>query len=140
MATLQKAPEPDYSNNSCVPAHLNVASDPQLREDVAHFLKWGYLVLPDALDIETLALLRAAIDDLVAKYSFRNDGGGSVAGIISQGARGGRTLSRTFDLSTRVEVHSADTWNVRATAQRDRPHRFARNEGSTLASRHALAS
>ena len=44
------------------PAHLNGASSPQLREEVAFFQQWGYLVVDDALTSEQVDALRTALD------------------------------------------------------------------------------
>ena len=50
-----------------LPAHLNGASSPQLREEVAFFQQWGYLVVDDALTSEQVDALRTALDATFAQ-------------------------------------------------------------------------
>ena len=45
------------------PQYLNPKPDPELAEDVAFFLKWGYLVVEDALTAEQVESLRGALDE-----------------------------------------------------------------------------
>ncbi len=49
------------------PAHLNGACSPQLREEVAFFQQWGYLVVDDALTSEQVDALRTALDATFAQ-------------------------------------------------------------------------
>ena len=49
------------------PSHLNAACSPQLREEVAFFQQWGYLVVDDALTSEQVDALRTALDATFAQ-------------------------------------------------------------------------
>ncbi len=50
---------------SIIPATLNSPLRPELQQEVAFFLKWGYLVVDDALDKVQVATLRTALDDMM---------------------------------------------------------------------------
>jgi Phytanoyl-CoA dioxygenase (PhyH) len=45
-----------------IPAHLNPVLSPELEQDVRFFLKWGYLVVEEALTGEQIETLRVALD------------------------------------------------------------------------------
>ncbi len=48
---------------SIIPATMNPAVDPDLQREVDFFMKWGYLVVEDAISMETVYTLREALDD-----------------------------------------------------------------------------
>jgi len=50
-----------------VPSQLNPELSPELEREVRFFLKWGYLVIKDALSIEQLGALRLALDETFAR-------------------------------------------------------------------------
>lgn len=52
---------------SIVPARMNPDLDPALEREIAFFLRWGYLVVEDALSSEQVELLRAALDETVRR-------------------------------------------------------------------------
>lgn len=56
---------------TAIPQHLNPDLDPALEREVAAFLKWGYLILEDALAPEQVETLRAAIDDLFGRIEHQ---------------------------------------------------------------------
>ena len=41
----------------------DVVADPRLERDVAFFLRWGYVVVENALSMEQVESLRAALDE-----------------------------------------------------------------------------
>ena len=48
-------------NGSIVPAQLNPELSAQLRQEVDFFVKWGYLVVEDALTEEEVDSVRGAL-------------------------------------------------------------------------------
>jgi ectoine hydroxylase-related dioxygenase (phytanoyl-CoA dioxygenase family) len=52
---------------SMIPAHLNPDPSPALDADVRFFLKWGYLVVEDALSAAQVETLRSALDHTFAR-------------------------------------------------------------------------
>ena len=52
---------------SIIPQRLNPTLTPELAQEVAFFLKWGYLVIEDALTIAQVETLRAALDETIAR-------------------------------------------------------------------------
>jgi hypothetical protein len=52
---------------SIVPTQLNPELTPELEREVKFFLKWGYLVVENALTPEQVALLRTALDETFAR-------------------------------------------------------------------------
>ena len=50
---------------SIIPATMNPAVDPDLQREVDFFMKWGYLVVEDAISMETVYTLREALDDSI---------------------------------------------------------------------------
>jgi ectoine hydroxylase-related dioxygenase (phytanoyl-CoA dioxygenase family) len=49
------------------PQHLNPEVSPALQQEVAFFLKWGYLVIENAITADQLAQLRGATDEMHAR-------------------------------------------------------------------------
>ena len=49
------------------PQYLNPEPDPELQPDVDFFLKWGYLVVEDAITEQQIESLRAALDETFAR-------------------------------------------------------------------------
>lgn len=49
-------------DRSVVPAALNPPLTPELDQEVRLFLKWGYLVVDDAVTADQVELLRGALD------------------------------------------------------------------------------
>ncbi len=49
------------------PAYLNGECPPALRDDVAFFQQWGYLVVDDAISAEQVGVLRTALDATFAR-------------------------------------------------------------------------
>ena len=49
-------------DRSVVPAALNPPLNPELEQEVRFFLKWGYLVVDDAVTADQVETLRAALD------------------------------------------------------------------------------
>ena len=52
---------------SAVPAALNPLLTPELQQQVSFFLKWGYLVVDDAVTAEQVETLRSALDATVRR-------------------------------------------------------------------------
>ena len=52
---------------SAVPAALNPLLTPELGQQVSFFLKWGYLVVEEAVTTEQVETLRSALDDTVKR-------------------------------------------------------------------------
>ena len=52
------------SNASIVPQHLNPDLTPELAQEVAFFLKWGYLVVENAISPEQVEALRETLDQI----------------------------------------------------------------------------
>ena len=52
---------------SAVPAALNPLLIPELGQQVSFFLKWGYLVVEEAVTTEQVETLRSALDDTVKR-------------------------------------------------------------------------
>ena len=50
-----------------IPTQLNPDLTPELAQEVSFFLKWGYLVVADALTAEQVEALRAALDETVLR-------------------------------------------------------------------------
>ena len=50
---------------SIIPAIMDPVADPDLQREVEFFMKWGYLVVEDAISTETVATLREALDDSI---------------------------------------------------------------------------
>ena len=50
-----------------IPTQLNPDLTPELAQEVSFFLKWGYLVVADALTAEQVEALRAALDESVLR-------------------------------------------------------------------------
>lgn len=50
-------------DRSIIPQHLNPELSPELAQEVAFFLKWGYLVVEDAISQEQVEALRDALDE-----------------------------------------------------------------------------
>ncbi len=48
---------------SIFPQHMNPDPTPELDREVAFFLKWGYLVVEDAVTMEQVETIRAALDE-----------------------------------------------------------------------------
>ena len=46
---------------SIIPAIMDPVADPDLQREVEFFMKWGYLVVEDAISMETVAMLREAL-------------------------------------------------------------------------------
>ncbi|MBT5874399.1 MAG: hypothetical protein HOH43_13355 [Candidatus Latescibacteria bacterium] len=47
---------------SMIPQHMNPSLTPELSREVAYFLKWGYLVVEDAISLDQVETLRTALD------------------------------------------------------------------------------
>ena len=52
-------------DRAVVPTALNPALTPELQQEVSFFLKWGYLVVENAVSERQVAVLRGALDDTV---------------------------------------------------------------------------
>ena len=50
---------------SIIPATMNPVVNPDLQREVDFFMKWGYLVVENAIPMETVAILREALDDSI---------------------------------------------------------------------------
>ena len=55
------------SQYSIVPTQLNSTTTPELEREAAFFLKWGYLVVDDAITPAQVETLRAALDETFAR-------------------------------------------------------------------------
>ncbi|HRW11357.1 MAG TPA: phytanoyl-CoA dioxygenase family protein, partial [Caldilineaceae bacterium] len=53
---------------SVIPSRLNPTVTPELQQEVDFFLKWGYLVVDDAVTADQVDLLRAALDETFARH------------------------------------------------------------------------
>ena len=59
---MQKKLTLDYDKN-IVPKKLNPILSSELQNEVNFFLKWGYLIVNNALNDKEVATIRAAFDD-----------------------------------------------------------------------------
>ena len=50
-------------DRSIIPQQLNPELSPELAQEVAFFLKWGYLVVEEAISQEQVKALREALDE-----------------------------------------------------------------------------
>ncbi len=50
-------------DHSIIPQVMNPVLSPQLEQDVQFFLKWGYLIVENAISQEQVEILRAALDE-----------------------------------------------------------------------------
>jgi len=50
-----------------VPTRLNPDLTPEQEREVAFFMKWGYLIIEDAITLEQIETLRAALNETVAR-------------------------------------------------------------------------
>ena len=55
-------------DNSIIPATMNPVVDPDLQREVDFFLKWGYLVVEDAISMATVDTLRKALGDSIGHW------------------------------------------------------------------------
>lgn len=57
-----------YNPFASVPAAMNVSSvSPELERETAFYIRWGYLVIDDALNADQVEVLRSALDDTFAR-------------------------------------------------------------------------
>lgn len=52
---------------SIVPQQLNPTLTPELEQEVNFFLKWGYLIIEDALTMDQVEILRTTLDEAFAR-------------------------------------------------------------------------
>ncbi|MEM7031254.1 MAG: phytanoyl-CoA dioxygenase family protein [Chloroflexota bacterium] len=55
------------SDFSIIPQYLNPTLTPEMQQEVDFFLKWGYLVVEDAITNDQLETLRVALDETFAR-------------------------------------------------------------------------
>ena len=57
----------EKDNASIVPQHMNPELDPGLERELEFFLKWGYLLVQEAIDQEQVETLRQALDETFSR-------------------------------------------------------------------------